>query len=184
MSVFLQNFLLVCSQINSPMLYFEDSFISEWIKCPNAGGGCLWSWGSWWAKRLVSYTSILWAQSHLPPILSEHLNPVQGAAFDDGGAQASKCMPGIQVDIIEKIQKKMGDWKTLYAESILLQALDSQQGTNYRLAQLSLSLCSSSCMPHLSHRYWVVLLSRKQTSILGRCLLDRTPFLSTNHHIL
>ena len=40
-----------------------------------------------------------------PPTLSERLNPVQGAAFDEGGARASKCMPGTRVKVIAKIKK-------------------------------------------------------------------------------
>ena len=39
-----------------------------------------------------------------PLALYERLNPVQGAAFDEGGARASKCMPGTRVDVIEKIK--------------------------------------------------------------------------------
>ena len=40
-----------------------------------------------------------------PQNLYERLNPVHGAAFDEGGDRASKCMPSTRVDVIERIKK-------------------------------------------------------------------------------
>lgn len=40
-----------------------------------------------------------------PPTLSERLNPVQGAAFDEGETRASRCMEGTRVEVIGKIKK-------------------------------------------------------------------------------
>ena len=54
---------------------------------------------------MVSHSFILnHSSARDPPTFSERLNPVEGAAFDEGGARASKCMPGTRVDIIAKIK--------------------------------------------------------------------------------
>ena len=54
------------------------------------------------------------------------LNPVQGATFDEGGARASNCMPGIRVDVIETIKKKW-DPKTPYTVSMPSRDLESKR---------------------------------------------------------
>ena len=112
------------------MLYFEDAIKSEWTKRPIACGNLPRQWGSaqykhnkssllptciWRVRRLVPYSFILNPLSARDPrTLYERLNPVQGAAFDEGGARASKCMPGTRVDVIEKIKKwAKGETKAL-----------------------------------------------------------------------
>ena len=55
---------------------------------------------------MVSYSFILNRLSARdPPTLVELLNPVHGAAFDEGGPRASKCMSGTRVDVTKNIKK-------------------------------------------------------------------------------